>query len=69
MKFHKLLDVVTGEYVYINPKYIVFYKRTWNGILIDIGSKQIVTLEADFEDMMLCGSIEECGRIEEEKWL
>lgn len=69
MKFYKLLDVKTGEYVYINPKYIVFYMRVWNGILIDIGSKQIVTLEADFEYMMLYGGIGECGRIEEEKWL
>ena len=65
MKFYELLDVETGEYVCINPKYIVFYKRTWNGVLIDIGSKQIVTLEADFEDMMLHGGIEQWGRIKE----
>ena len=52
MKFYKLLDIVTGEYVYINPKHIIFYKRTDHGVLIDIGSKQILTLQADFEDMM-----------------
>ena len=65
MKFYKLLDIETGEYVYMNPEYIVFYMRTWNGVLIDIGSKQILTREADFEDMMFRGNIEECGRIEE----
>ena len=68
MKFYKLLDVETGEYVYINPKYIVFYMRTGNGVLIDIGSKQILTLEADFEDMMFRGKIEERGRIEYLEW-
>ena len=52
MKFYKLLDVETGEYVYINPKYIVFYMRTDDGVLIDIGSVRILTLEADFENMM-----------------
>ena len=52
MKFYKLLDVVTGEYVYMNPKYIVFYKRTEKGVLIDIGSKQFIVVLADFEDMM-----------------
>ena len=52
MKFYKLLDMETWEYVYMNPKYIVFYMRTGKGVLIDIGSKQILTLQADFEDMM-----------------
>ena len=52
MKFYKLLDMETWEYVYINPKYIVFYMRTDKGVLIDIGSKQSLTLQADFEDMM-----------------
>ena len=52
MKFYKLLDMETGEYVYMNPKYIVFYMRTDKGVLIDMGSKQILTLLADFEDMM-----------------
>ena len=52
MKFYKLLDVETGEYVYINPKYIVFYMRTDDGVLIDNGSVRILTLEADFENMM-----------------
>ena len=72
MKFYKLLDIKTGEYVYMNPEYIVFYMRTFEGVLIDIGSKQILTLEADFEDMMFRGGIEEWGRIEEcgsiEEW-
>ena len=72
MKFYKLLDIKTGEYVYMNPEYIVFYMRTFEGVLIDIGSKQILTLEADFEDMMFRGKIEEWGRIEElpriEEW-
>ena len=52
MKFYKLLDVETGEYVHINPKYIVFYMRTDDGVLIDNGSVRILTLEADFENMM-----------------
>ena len=69
MKFYRLLDVKTGEYVHINPKYIVFYKRTFEGVLIDIGSKQILTLEADFEDMMLRGRIEEWGRVEDPMFL
>ena len=72
MKFYKLLDIKTGEYVYMNPEYIVFYMRTFEGVLIDIGSKQILTLEADFEDMMLRGKIKEWGRVEEpvriEEW-
>ena len=65
MKFYELLDVETWEYVYMNPKYIVFYKRTFEGVLIDIGSKQILALEADFEDMVLRGMIEQYGRIKE----
>jgi len=52
MKFYKLLDIETSEYVYINPKHIIFYMRTDDGVLIDIGSNQILTLEADFENMM-----------------
>lgn len=52
MKFYQLLDVETGEYVHINPKYIVFYKRTEKGVLIDIGSKQFIVVHSDFEDMM-----------------
>ena len=52
MKFYKLLDVETWEYVYINPKYIVFYMRTDKGVLIDIGSKQFIVVESGFEDMM-----------------
>lgn len=52
MKFYKLLDMETWEYVYMNPKYIVFYKRTEKGVLIDIGSKQFIVVQSDFEDMM-----------------
>ena len=52
MKFYRLLDVETWEYVYMNPKYIVFYMRTDKGVLIDIGSKQFIVVESGFEDMM-----------------
>ena len=52
MKFYKLLDLEKWEHVYTNPKYIVFYKRTEKGVLIDIGSKQFIVAQADFEDMM-----------------
>ena len=52
MNFYKLLDVETWEYVHINPKYIVFYKLTEKGVLIDIGSKQFIVVQSDFEDMM-----------------
>ena len=52
MKFYKLLDVVTGEYVYISAKHIIFYKRTDHGVFIDIGSKQFIALESDFEGAM-----------------
>ena len=52
MKFYKLLDMETWEYVYMNPKYIVFYMRTDKGVLIDIGSKQFIVVQSDFEDMM-----------------
>ena len=61
-KYYKLLDVETGEYVYINPKYIVFYMRTGNGVLIDIGSKRFIALESDFEDMMNGEGVEEQER-------
>ena len=53
MKFYKLLDVETGEYVHINPKNIVFYIRTAKGVLIDIGSKRFRVLESDFEGSMI----------------
>ena len=59
MKFWKLLDVVTGEYVYINPKHIIFYMRTSNGVLIDIGSKRFRALESDFEEAMSLDGAEE----------
>ena len=52
MNFYKLLDVETGEDLYVNPKHIVFYMRTDDGVFIDIGSVRILTLEADFENMM-----------------
>ena len=58
MKFYKLLDVETGEYVYMNPKYIVFYMRTDKGVLIDIGSKQFIVVESGFEDMMRFEGVE-----------
>lgn len=59
MKFYKLLDVQTGEYVYINPKNIVFYMRTANGVLIDIGSKRFIAVQSDFENMMFLDGAEE----------
>ena len=59
MKFYKLLDVETWEYVYTNPKYIVFYKRTDKGVLIDIGSKQFIVVQSDFENMMFIDGVEE----------
>ena len=62
MKFYKLLDVETWEHVYTNPKYIVFYKRTDHGVLIDIGSKQFRVVQADFEDMMNGEGVEEQER-------
>ena len=52
MRFYQLLDVETWEFVYMNPKYIVFYMRTDKGVLIDIGSKQFIVVESGFEDMM-----------------
>lgn len=52
MNFYKISDIETGEDVYINPKHIVFYMRTTDGVLIDNGSVRILTLEADFENMM-----------------
>ena len=62
MKFYRLLDVETWEHVYTNPKYIVFYKRTEKGVLIDIGSKRFIALESDFEDMMNGEGVEEQQR-------
>ena len=58
MSFYKLLDVETWEYVYMNPKYIVFYKRTEKGVLIDIGSKQFIVVQSDFEGMMRYEGVE-----------
>lgn len=58
MSFYKLLDVETWEYVYMNPKYIVFYKRTEKGVLIDIGSKQFIVVQSDFEEMMRYEGVE-----------
>ena len=58
MNFYKLLDVETWEYVYMNPKYIVFYKRTEKGVLIDIGSKQFIVVQSDFEEMMRYEGVE-----------
>ena len=52
MNFYKLADIETGEELYVNPKYIIFYMRTDDGVLIDNGSVRILTLEADFENMM-----------------
>ena len=52
MNFYRLLDVETGEDLYVNPKHIVFYMRTDDGVLIDNGSVRILTLEADFQNMM-----------------
>ena len=59
MNFYKLLDVETGEYVHINPKSIVFYTRTPNGVLIDIGSKRFIAVQSDFEDMLRFDGAEE----------
>ena len=53
MNFYKLLDIETGEDLYVNPKHIVFQMRTGDGVLIDNGSVRILTLEEDFENMML----------------
>ena len=52
MNFYKLLDIETGEDLYVNPKHIVFYMRTADGVFLDIGSTRILTLEADFQNMM-----------------
>ena len=53
MNFYKLTDIETGEDLYVNPKHIVFYERTADGVLIAVSSVRILTLEADFENMML----------------
>ena len=52
MNFYKISDIETGEDVYVNPKHIIFYMRTDDGVLIDNGSVRILTLDADFENMM-----------------
>ena len=52
MNFYKLLDVETGEDLYINPKCINFYEYMSDGVLIDIGSLRILTREADVKNMM-----------------
>ena len=52
MNFYKLTDIETDEDLYINPKHIVFYERTADGVLIDVSSIRILTHEADFENMM-----------------
>ena len=59
MNFYKILDIETGEDVYINPKHITFYMRTVDGVFIDIGSTRILTLEADFQNMMFHEGAEE----------
>ena len=59
MKFYKLLDVETGEYVHINPKYIVFYMRTDKGVLIYISSKRFIALKAYFDDAMILDGAKE----------
>ena len=59
MNFYKISDIETGEDVYVNPKHIVFYMRTDDGVLIDNGSVRILTLEADFENMMFHEGVEE----------
>ena len=53
MNFYKLLDIETDEELYINPKYINFYEYMSDGVLVDTGSVRILTLKADFENMML----------------
>ena len=53
MNFYKLLDIETGEDLYVNPKHIVFYMHTDDGVFLDVGSVRILTLKADFENMML----------------
>ena len=62
MNFYKISDIETGEDVYVNPKHIIFYMRTDDGVLIDNGSVRILTLQADFEDMM------NGEGVEEQKW-
>lgn len=52
MNFYKLLDIEAGEYVYINPKSIDFYMYTGDGVFIGTSSVRILTLKADFENMM-----------------
>ena len=52
MNFYKLLDIETDEELYINPKYINFYEYMSDGVLVDTGSVRILTLKADFENMM-----------------
>ena len=52
MNFYKLTDIETGEDLYVNPKHIVFYMRTDDGVFLDVGSVRILTLEADFQNMM-----------------
>ena len=59
MNFCKILDIETGEDLYVNPKHIVFYMRTDDGVLIDIGSKQFIVVQSDFEDMMAYDGVEE----------
>ena len=53
MNFYKLLDIETGEDLYVNPKHIVFYMRTADCVLIENKKIKIMKKEADFENMML----------------
>ncbi|HIZ71733.1 MAG TPA: hypothetical protein H9808_08245 [Candidatus Atopostipes pullistercoris] len=52
MNFYKILDIEAGEYVYLNPERIDFYMRTADGVFVGTSSVRILTLEADFENMM-----------------
>lgn len=53
MNFYKLLDIDTGEDLYINPKCINFYEYMSDGVLVDTGSVRILTSESDFQNMMI----------------
>lgn len=59
MTFYKLKGLISGEYYYINPEDIDFYRYTDDGVMIRVKQMPMEVSKSDFTNMLILEGIDE----------
>ena len=59
MTFYKLKGLISGEYYYIKPEDIDFYRYTDDGVMIRVKQMPMEVSKSDFTNMLILEGIDE----------